>query len=63
MSTSDGTFTIGRDEFPQFEEMRRLGVHVQSERVRIARPTEAYVDAGLSALREACVSLAFPRRT
>ena len=60
VSSSDGTFTIGRDEFPQFEEMRRLGVHVQSERVRIAHPTQAYVEAGLSALREACVELGIP---
>jgi hypothetical protein len=60
VSASDGTFTIGRDEFPQFEEMRRLGVHVQSERVRIAHPSEAYVEAGLAALRGACVELGIP---
>jgi hypothetical protein len=60
VSSSDGTFTIDRDAFPQFEEMRRLGIHVQSERVRIAHPAEAYVEAGLSALREACVELGIP---
>ncbi|MFL5727380.1 MAG: hypothetical protein ACJ77F_13680 [Chloroflexota bacterium] len=60
VSTPDGTFTIDRDEFPQFEEMRRLGVHVQSDRVRIAHPTDAFVQAGLSALEEACVELAIP---
>jgi len=60
VSRPDGTFTIDRDEFPQFEEMRRLGVHVQSERVRIAYPPQAYVEAGLSALSEACVELAIP---
>ena len=59
-STPDGSFPIGRDAFPQFEEMRARGVHVQSERVRPARPPDAYVDAGLSALREACVELGVP---
>jgi hypothetical protein len=60
VTTPDGTFRIDRDDFPQFEEMRRLGVHVQSDRVRIAHPPDAYVQAGLSALREACVELAIP---
>jgi hypothetical protein len=60
VGTPDGTFTIDRDEFPQFEEMRRLGVHVQSDRVRIAHPSEAYVQTGLSALQEACVELGVP---
>jgi hypothetical protein len=60
VTTPDGTFTIDRDEFPQFEEMRRRGVHVQSDRVRIANPSDAYVEAGLAALREACVELAIP---
>ena len=60
VSTPDGTFTIGRDEFPQFEEMRRLGIHVQSDRVRIAHPSVDYVEAGLAALREACAQLGIP---
>ena len=60
VSTPDGTFTIGRDEFPEFEEMRRRGVHIQSERVRIAHPSADYVEAGLAALREACVQLGIP---
>jgi hypothetical protein len=56
----DGTFSIGRELFPQFEEMRARGVHVQSDRVRAAFPPDAYVEAALSALAEACVELAVP---
>jgi len=60
VSTPDGSFPIGRDAFPQFEEMRARGIHVQSDRVRMAHPPEAYVEAGLAALREACVELGVP---
>jgi len=60
VSTLDGSFPIGRDAFPQFEEMRARGIHVQSDRVRMAHPPEAYVEAALSALREACVDLGVP---
>jgi hypothetical protein len=56
----DGTFLIGREAFPQFDQMRALGVHVQSDRVRVAHPPPAYVEAGLSALTEACVELGVP---
>lgn len=56
----DGTFSIGRALFPQFEEMRARGVHVQSDRVRVADPGPAYVDAALSALAEACIELGVP---
>ena len=56
----DGTFSIGRALFPQFEEMRARGVHEQSDRVRAAFPPEAYVETALSALAEACVELAVP---
>jgi hypothetical protein len=56
----DGTFSIGRDAFPEFAHMDGLGVHVQSDRVRIARPEPAYVDTALAALREACIQLGVP---
>jgi hypothetical protein len=56
----DGTFSIGRDAFPEFAHMDGLGVHVQSDRVRIARPAPAYVDTALAALREACIQLEVP---
>ena len=41
VSSPDGTFTIGREAFPDFERYARLGVHVQSDRVRIATPPSA----------------------
>jgi hypothetical protein len=53
----DGTFSIGRALFPQFDEMRALGVHVQSDRARVAHPSQTYVDRALSALTEACLEL------
>jgi hypothetical protein len=56
----DGSFSIGRDSFPEFAHMHRLGVHVQSDQVRIAHPAPAYLDTALAALREACVELAVP---
>jgi hypothetical protein len=56
----DGDFTIGREAFPQFGYFAKLGVHVQSDRVRVAQPARAYVEAGLAALREACVQLGVP---
>src|SRR5258705_13282372 len=49
LQAPDGTFSIGREAFPQFGEMQTWGVHVQSDRVRIARPDAAYVEAGPSA--------------
>ena len=60
IDSPDGTFTIGREEFPQFSWYERLGVHVQSDQVRLAQPDAAYVDTALTALREACVQLAVP---
>ena len=56
----DGTFSIGREAFPEFELMRSRGVHVQSDRVRVAHPSPAYVEAGLAALTEACNQLEVP---
>ena len=56
----EGTFEIGRDAFPQFELFERLGVHVQSDQVRAARPEREYVEAALAALEEACTELGVP---
>jgi hypothetical protein len=60
VTSPDGTFTIGREVFPDFERYARLGVHIQSDRVRIATPDEAYVHEALTALREACAELRVP---
>jgi hypothetical protein len=59
-ASADGTLTIGREDFPEFDQFARLGVHVQSERVRAARPDPAYVEAALLALTEACRQLDVP---
>jgi hypothetical protein len=58
--SGDGTFTIDRDAFPSFSWFARLGVHVQSDRVRVADPDPAYVAAALTALNEACRQLGVP---
>ena len=42
---ADGTFSIGREMFPDFERYARLGVHIQSDQVRIATPPPEYVEA------------------
>jgi hypothetical protein len=60
VSSPDGTFSIGREAFPQFEEMRARGVHVQSDRVRVAYPPRAYVETALEALTEASLELGVP---
>ena len=60
VSSPDGTFTIGRDAFPDFERYARLGVHVQSDRVRIATPPSHYVEVAMSALAGACRELGIP---
>jgi hypothetical protein len=60
ITSADGTFTIGREAFPHFSSFARLGVHVQSDQVRVARPEPVYVEAALSALAEACVQLGVP---
>lgn len=58
--SADGTFTIGRDDFPEFTRLARLGVHIQSDRVRIAHPDRTYVETALAALDEACQELRVP---
>ena len=60
VEATDGVFSIGREAFPQFAFFERLGVHVQSDRVRIAHPDSSYVEAALSALAEACEQLDVP---
>ena len=60
LESTDGTFTIGRDEFPDFARLARLGVHIQSDRVRVALPDPEYVQAALDALDEACRELGIP---
>ena len=60
IDSPDGTFTIGREEFPQFSWYARLGVHVQSDQVRVAHPDPAYVATALAALDEACRQLGVP---
>jgi hypothetical protein len=60
VDSTDGTFTNGREAFPQFSWFARLGVHVQSDQVRVAQPDSAYVETALAALAEACVRLGVP---
>jgi hypothetical protein len=60
IDSADGTFLIGRDAFPEFAHYERLGVHVQSDRVRSATPDPTYVETALTALREACRQLGVP---
>ena len=60
IESADGTFTIGREDFPQFAFFARLGVHVQSDQVRVAHPDPAYVETALSTLMEACRALVVP---
>ena len=60
LDSADGTFAIGQDAFPQFAFLKRLGVHVQSEHVRVAEPDPGYVKAALTALAEACLQLDVP---
>jgi hypothetical protein len=60
VTSPDGTFTIDREAFPHFTWFARLGVHVQSDQVRIAHPAPAYVEAALVALTEACRELDVP---
>jgi hypothetical protein len=57
VESDDGIFQIGRESFPQFAYLKRLGVHVQSDEVRLAHPDPAYVAAALAALTEACTQL------
>lgn len=60
VESADGIFQIGRESFPQFAFLKRLGVHIQSDEVRIAHPDPVYVDAALTALTEACLQLGVP---
>jgi len=60
VESADGVFTIGREAFPEFTFFKRLGVHVQSDRVRVAHADPAYVEAGLAVLAEACRQLGIP---
>lgn len=60
VTAADGTFTIGREAFPDFERYARLGVHIQSDEVRIATPPQGYVEAALTALTDACRELGIP---
>jgi len=60
VTAADGTFTIGREAFPDFERYARMGVHIQSDQVRIATPPHAYVEAALAALTDACRELGVP---
>jgi hypothetical protein len=60
LESTDGTFTIGRDTFPDFDRLARLGVHIQSDRVRAADPAPEYVRTALDALDEACRQLGIP---
>ena len=59
-ASADGTLTIGREGFPEFERFARLGMHIQSDRVRAAHPDPAYVEAALMALTKACRELEVP---
>lgn len=60
LDSADGTFAIGRDAFPHFGLFERLGVHVQSDRVKPAHPDPDYVETALTALSEACLQLGVP---
>jgi hypothetical protein len=59
----EGTFSIGREAFPQFTFFARLGVHVQSDQVRVANPDPLYVETALAVLTEACRQLGVPEAT
>ena len=56
----DDIFTIGREAFPQFAWFARLGVHVQGDQVRAARPDPGYVETALRVLTQACLELEVP---
>jgi hypothetical protein len=60
VDSADGVFTIGREAFPEFNFFKRLGVHVQSDRVRVAHPDPTYVETALAVLGEACGQLGIP---
>src|SRR4026209_2125936 len=57
VTAADGTFTIGREAFPDFDRYARLGVHIPSDRGRIANPPTGSGETALPALAEACREL------
>src|SRR5439155_86111 len=60
VESRDGTFTIGREAFPHFSWLSRLGVHIQSDQVRVASRDPAYVETALTVLDQACLQLGVP---
>jgi hypothetical protein len=60
VATPDGTFPIEREALPRIEQMRAMGMQVQSDRVREAHPPDRYVEVALSALTEASAELGVP---
>ena len=60
VGSADGTISIGRETFPEFDHFRRLGVHIQSDRVRLANPDASYVETARVALRQAARELGVP---
>ena len=60
IDSPDGTFTIGREDFPHFASYAGLGVHIQSDQVRVATPDPTYVETAITALEEACRELGVP---
>lgn len=60
IQTTDGIFLIGRESFPDFAAHEARGIHVQSDRVRMATPDREYVETALGVLTEACVQLGVP---
>jgi hypothetical protein len=60
IQTPDGTFLIGRELFAQFATFAARGIHVQSDRVRLATPDPGYVETALAVLTEACRQLGVP---
>jgi hypothetical protein len=61
VESPDGVFTIGREAFPEFSWFARLGVHVQTDQVRLANPDPVYVETALTTLADACVQLGVPK--
>ena len=57
VESRDGTFTIGREAFPHFSWLSRLGVHIQSDQVRVASPDAVYLETAITTLAEACLQL------
>ncbi len=60
LGSTDGTIIIGRETFPDFDRLAHLGVHIHSDRVRVAHADPEYVQTALDALTEACRQLRIP---